>query len=109
MSELGVIEMPPMRRRASPCLKCNGQKFVRVIPREYTVSGTFTTPGVLVTEVGQGAALNIGLRRGDIVRTVNGQPVVSVRDLAAAITNPSAAWEVTIERNGQRVTARFRA
>ena len=70
---------------------------------------TFTTPGVLVTEVGPGAALSIGLRRGDIVRTVNGQPVVSVRDLAAALTNPSAAWEVTIERNGQRVTARFRA
>lgn len=37
MGELGVIEMPPMGRRASPCMKCNGLKFVRVIPREYTV------------------------------------------------------------------------
>lgn len=32
-----MIEMPPLARRASPCLKCNGLAFVRVIPREYTV------------------------------------------------------------------------
>ena len=37
MSELGIIEMPPPRRRAAPCVKCSGVKFVRVIPREYTV------------------------------------------------------------------------
>lgn len=37
MTQLGVIEMPPALRRASPCLKCNGLTFVRVIPREYTV------------------------------------------------------------------------
>lgn len=37
MDEIGVVEMPPARRRAGPCLKCNGFKFVRVIPREYTV------------------------------------------------------------------------
>jgi len=37
MTALGVIEMPPAARRASPCLKCNGLAFVRVVPREYTV------------------------------------------------------------------------
>lgn len=37
MDALGIIEMPPARRKAGPCLKCNGLKFIRVIPREHTV------------------------------------------------------------------------
>lgn len=37
MDELGIIEMPPPRRKTAPCLKCNGLKFVRVIPREHSV------------------------------------------------------------------------
>jgi hypothetical protein len=32
---LGLIPMPPQRRRAAPCQRCSGMKFVRVIPREY--------------------------------------------------------------------------
>lgn len=37
MDLLGIIEMPPARRKAAPCVKCNGMKFVRAIPREHTV------------------------------------------------------------------------
>lgn len=37
MAKLGIIEMPPPRRRAAPCVKCNSLRFVRVIPREHTV------------------------------------------------------------------------
>jgi hypothetical protein len=37
MDRLGIIEMPPARRPARPCAKCNGLKFVRVIPREHTI------------------------------------------------------------------------
>lgn len=37
MATLGIVEMPPPRRRPSPCVKCNGLRFVRVIPREHTV------------------------------------------------------------------------
>ncbi len=33
-NRLGVIVMPPARRRAIPCRGCNGMKFVRAIPRE---------------------------------------------------------------------------
>ena len=29
--------MPPPRRPARPCQRCNAQRFIRVIPREYTV------------------------------------------------------------------------
>jgi hypothetical protein len=33
---LGLVPMPPPRRPARPCAKCNGMKFIRAIPREYT-------------------------------------------------------------------------
>jgi len=48
MVEIGVIEMPPARRRPAPCTKCNATRFVRVIPREYTVSkgGDWNTPEI---------------------------------------------------------------
>ena len=38
-TKLGIIPMPPPRRRAAPCLRCNATRFVRVIPREYTATG----------------------------------------------------------------------
>jgi len=34
-SKLGVMPMPPARRPARPCGRCNGMKFVRGIPREH--------------------------------------------------------------------------
>jgi hypothetical protein len=35
--KLGIVAMPPSRRPPAPCLRCNGMKFVRVIPREHAV------------------------------------------------------------------------
>jgi Do/DeqQ family serine protease len=69
----------------------------------------FTGPGVLVTNVARGFAMNVGLRPGDIIREVNGQRITAVRDLAAAVAQPSRSWRVTIQRNGQQVTATFTA
>ncbi len=48
MDELGIIEMPPAQRKAGPCLKCNGLKFIRVIPREHSVRAgrDFNTPEI---------------------------------------------------------------
>jgi Do/DeqQ family serine protease len=67
----------------------------------------FTGPGVLVTTVDRGAAMSVGLRPGDIVRAVNGQRIDSTRELAAVVAAPQRVWRVTIERNGQEVTAVF--
>ena len=33
-SKAGAIAMPPPRRRAAPCMRCNHTKLVRVVPRE---------------------------------------------------------------------------
>jgi hypothetical protein len=35
VTTLGLVPMPPPRRPARPCAKCNGRKFIRAIPREY--------------------------------------------------------------------------
>ncbi|PZQ63654.1 MAG: serine protease [Phenylobacterium zucineum] len=67
----------------------------------------FNASGVLVVNVQGGLARGIGLRRGDIVREVNGLKIGAVRDLAAAVANPAKSWRVTIERDGRTVTATF--
>ncbi|HRD47608.1 MAG TPA: PDZ domain-containing protein [Caulobacter sp.] len=50
----------------------------------------------------------MGLRPGDIVRAVNGKEIRSVGDLQSAVTVRARVWQVTIERDGQRITAQFR-
>jgi Do/DeqQ family serine protease len=69
----------------------------------------FVGEGVLVTKTGQGAAAQVGLQPGDIVRAVNGRKIQSVRDLVGATAAALRAWQVTIERNGQQVTATFQS
>ena len=68
----------------------------------------FAGQGVLVSKLGRGLAMNAGLRPGDIVRQVNGRKIETVRDLAVAAGTAAPAWQVTIERNGQQITATFR-
>ena len=69
----------------------------------------FAGRGVLVTKIGQGFALNAGLRPGDFIREVNGKAITTTAELAAVSNAGAATWAVTIERNGQRITARLRA
>lgn len=67
----------------------------------------FAGKGVLVTKIGPGYAANAGLQPGDFIREVNGKAVNTVADLDAASKAQTRNWTVTIERNGQRITARF--
>ncbi|MBW8816213.1 MAG: Do family serine endopeptidase [Caulobacterales bacterium] len=69
----------------------------------------FAQPGVLVVNIGRGFAMNAGLRPGDFIREVNGQPIHSVRELGEAVARGGRAWRVTIERGGQQITATFSA
>ncbi len=65
--------------------------------------------GVLVLRLENGAAAQVGLRPGDIIRAVNGRDIRSVRDLSGVTAVPASVWQLTIERNGQQVTATVRA
>jgi len=67
----------------------------------------FTGAGVLISSVAAGPAQSVGLKRGDIVREVNGVKIGSVRDLTAATAGQVRTWRVTIERDGRQVTATF--
>jgi Do/DeqQ family serine protease len=63
--------------------------------------------GVIVSRVAGGPAQMVGLQPGDIIRAVNGRRIGSVRDLMGAVSAPAPAWQVTIERGGQQITATF--
>ncbi|MGH6965521.1 MAG: PDZ domain-containing protein, partial [Phenylobacterium sp.] len=69
----------------------------------------FGGKGVLISKVQDGAAQRAGLRPGDLIRSVNGRPIQSVRDLTGAVAVRAPVWQVTIERNGRQVTATLRA
>ncbi len=68
----------------------------------------FAGRGVLVTNISRGFAMNAGLRPGDLVRRVNGREIGSVRELTGVLGGGGGQWQVTIERNGQEITANFR-
>lgn len=68
----------------------------------------FLGRGVLVTNISRGFAMNAGLRPGDLVKRVNGREIGSVRELTGVLGSGQGQWQVTIERNGQEVTANFR-
>jgi len=63
--------------------------------------------GVLVTKIAGGPAAVVGLQPGDIVRGINGRQIQTTADLVAATNRAAAAWQVTIERGGQEITATF--
>ncbi|WP_296817311.1 Do family serine endopeptidase [Brevundimonas sp.] len=64
--------------------------------------------GVLLAGVsGRSYAAAAGFRRGDIIRSLNGQRVTSTRQLQQLLNQPQRAWEVTIVRDGREVTGRF--
>jgi Do/DeqQ family serine protease len=60
--------------------------------------------GVVVTAV-TGIAASQGFRPGDIIRSVNGEPVRSTAGLQGALQ--AGRWRITLERGGQTVTANF--
>ncbi len=68
----------------------------------------FGKSGVMVTKAAEGAARQLGIQPGDIIRAVNGREIRNVRDLTNAVVTPAPVWQFTLERNGQPVTATVR-
>ena len=65
----------------------------------------FARAGVMVTKTADGAARRLGVQPGDIIRAVNGRNIKNVIDLTNAVVVPAPAWQFTIERNGQQISA----
>jgi Do/DeqQ family serine protease len=65
--------------------------------------------GVAVIDVPDGSvAARYGFRRGDVIVSVNEQPIAKTRDLEQVAGGSSRTWNVTIQRGGQRISAEFR-
>lgn len=64
--------------------------------------------GVVITDVGQ-QTLGLGLRSGDIVRSVNGTEITTTADLRAANAQRVSRWQIEYEREGRRALLRFRS
>jgi S1-C subfamily serine protease len=61
-----------------------------------------------VTKTNEGAAHQLGVQPGDIIRAVNGRDIKNVHDLTNAVVTPAPVWQFTIERNGRELTATVR-
>jgi len=65
--------------------------------------------GVVITAVASGSpADRIGLQRGDIVLSVNGNDIATTKVMAAAAGSDPVFWRVAIDRNGQILRMAFR-
>ncbi len=65
----------------------------------------FSSEGVAATNVDDSSpASQLGLKRGDILRGVNGKTVGTTAQLRDILKTPSRVWRISIERNGQMLT-----
>jgi Do/DeqQ family serine protease len=67
-----------------------------------------TDEGVVIIDVDDGSiARNVGFQRGDVVKSVNGDPIEKTRDLARATEKPSQVWRIILVRAGRTMTVTF--
>lgn len=64
---------------------------------------------VIILQVPRGSyGARLGLREQDVIRAVNGDEVVSVKDLKKALNKQAQGWTIIIKRGGQTLTLRVR-
>ncbi len=60
--------------------------------------------GVVVTELSEnGAAANVGFRKGDVIVAVNGKKIEKTSDLERLTRERSRLWRITILRGGEQI------
>ena len=68
---------------------------------------SFSSTGLIVLDPGR-IASRLGLRRGDLLREINGKSVDTIEDVTSAISSIENSGSITIIRSGRRVSLRFR-
>ena len=102
-------EMPPRDpvtpRGRSPFA---GATFVNVSPAVVDEMRIDASDGVVVSEVEEGApAERVGLQKGDVVLSVNGDTITSTREFEKTLRAGADSWRVSINRGGQILTSVF--
>ncbi len=65
--------------------------------------------GVVITDVASGSpADRLGMQKGDLILSVNGNDVTETKVLAAVAKSDPLFWRVAIDRNGQMLRMAFR-
>jgi S1-C subfamily serine protease len=61
---------------------------------------------VVILDVDSGSyASNLNFQRGDVIVSVNGEPIAKTRDLEQATSTPNRSWRILIRRGGQQISA----
>ncbi len=68
---------------------------------------SFSSTGLIVLDPGR-IASRLGLRRGDLLREINGKSVDTIEGVTSAISSIENSGSITIIRSGRRVSLRFR-
>ena len=68
---------------------------------------SFSSTGLIVLDPGR-IASRLGLRRGDLLREINGKSVDTIEEATSAISSIESSGSITIIRSGRRVSLRFR-
>lgn len=62
----------------------------------------FDSKGIVVTDIAQGSpADDMGLRKGDIILSLNGQDMQDVGTFKGLVSRRTNGWQIVLQRNGQ--------
>ncbi|GHD08335.1 DegQ family serine endoprotease [Tianweitania populi] len=88
----------------------SGAKIAELSPRlAQRLNLPITSTGVIILDVAQRSpAAQVGFRRNDIVRELNGEPVTKAADLVALTEEGGSRWRITIERDGRLIQQTLR-
>jgi len=84
----------------------SGAVVANISPALYEQLGTLEAEeGVIVLEVKGGVAASLGIRKGDIISSINGQEVLSVKELLNMLkSNETHKWKALIQRGKSKIT-----
>jgi S1-C subfamily serine protease len=110
-SKIDLVEIPNLRVKEVTL----GSEFIfmdlrisELTPEFQSKFGlSFSSTGLIVLAPGR-IASRLGLRRGDLLREINGKSVDKIEDVTSAISSIKNTGSITIIRSGRRVSLRFR-
>lgn len=82
----------------------SGARVVELSPRlaeENGLDPIAKGQGIYIHSIQRRSVARSYFRPGDIIRSLNGRSMKSVRDLQSILSSPASSWEVEIERNGR--------